>query len=71
MPFYDLRCKKCENEFRASASMSERTEKKIACPDCGGNELDAVFKTANFSVKNNAPACPNSHICGAGCAHAH
>lgn len=68
MPFYDLRCSECKNEFRISASIAERTEKRLTCPGCGSRDLEAVFKAANFSIKNENK-CPNSHICGAGCAH--
>lgn len=72
MPNYDLRCANCLHEFAARASISDRTEKHIHCPECGSSELEAVFKAMNFHVsRNNQAACPNSHICGAGCQHAH
>ena len=29
MPFYDLRCPKCDKEFNISASMKEKSEKRI------------------------------------------
>lgn len=67
MPNYDLRCTHCDNEFTAKASISERTEKQIACPVCGSCELDAVFKSVRFQVGKGAAAeCPNRGACGSG-----
>lgn len=72
MPFYDLCCADCSKEFNVGASISDRTEKRIVCPKCGSNDLKAVFKSANFYVKMDKESeCPNSHICGSGCCHAH
>ena len=71
MPFYDLRCPACGKEFNARASMTERAEKKIPCPECGGVELEAVFTGAPAYIKSRKnEGCPNSHVCGAGCRHA-
>lgn len=67
MPNYDLRCSECSAEFTARASIAERTENKVACPECGSNELEAVFKSVYFTVKSDAaPACPNSKSCPSG-----
>ncbi|MCL1816559.1 MAG: zinc ribbon domain-containing protein [Clostridiales bacterium] len=72
MPFYDLVCVTCGEEFNIRATLAERKEQKIPCPSCGGQDLRAVFKAAHFSVKTaDAPACPNSHICGSSCHHMH
>jgi putative FmdB family regulatory protein len=71
MPFYDLRCAVCGQEFNIRATVAEREERQIPCPVCGAHDLQPVFRAANFTVKAAAsPACPNSHICGAGCHHA-
>lgn len=68
MPFYDLRCATCGEEFNIRASVAERENQQIACPACGTHDLQPVFKTAHFAVKTEAaPACPNSHICGPAC----
>lgn len=71
MPFYDLKCRKCREEFNIMAKMSEREGKSIKCPKCGGTELDAVFSSVNIvpSRKSGEPACPNAHICGGSCRH--
>ena len=70
MPFYDLRCAACGEEFNTRATVAEREQCQIACPACGGHDLLPVFKAAHFAVKTaKAPACPNSHICGASCRH--
>lgn len=70
MPYYDLKCRRCELEFNAKATISMRVNNEIPCPDCGGNEHDSIFKTLNYSVsKRSDDACPNSHVCGCNCRH--
>ena len=67
MPKYDLRCTGCDSEFNIRATMSEKSEKRIICPNCGSNELATVFKTAPAYVRAQAK-CPNSGGCGSsGC----
>lgn len=71
MPFYDLKCSKCEKEFNIMASMSQREKKEIKCPECGSNELETVFKNLNViqSRKSSPAECPNRHVCGGCCNH--
>ena len=71
MPFYDLKCEKCLNEFNIMAKMSEKTEKLIKCPKCGSNELSSIFKNINITKSRNSDAssCPNVHKCGGCCPH--
>lgn len=71
MPFYDLKCKKCNEEFNIMAKMSEREGKLIKCPKCGGVELEAVFSNINIiqSRKAGVSDCPNAHVCGSCCRH--
>ena len=68
MPFYDLRCTECDREYNISASMSEKTEKRIPCPDCGSLKLETVYKGAPGIIKGLSapPSCPNRQTCG-GC----
>ncbi|MDP4093793.1 MAG: zinc ribbon domain-containing protein [Bacillota bacterium] len=71
MPFYDLKCSSCGEEFNAAAKISEREQKLIKCPKCGCNELETIFSKVNIIHSRKSaetPACPNSHICG-GCCH--
>jgi len=75
MPFYDLRCPKCDKEFNISATMTDKIEKRIPCPECGATDLVTVYKSAPWVIKSasasmGAAKCPNSHVCGAGCRHA-
>ncbi|MCL1896762.1 MAG: zinc ribbon domain-containing protein [Clostridiales bacterium] len=73
MPFYDLRCTRCDKEFNIMASMSDKTNRTIPCPECGSIDMETVYKSAPFYIKGGreaAPACQNSHVCGAGCPHA-
>ena len=70
MPFYDLKCKSCSEEFNIMARMSERENKLIKCPNCGSTELEAVFSNVNIvQSRKSEAACPNAHICGAHCSH--
>jgi len=71
MPFYDLKCDKCGEEFNIMAKMNDREQKLISCPKCGSNELSAVFSNVNIvqSRKSDAPQCPNIHKCGGCCGH--
>jgi len=72
MPFYDLHCADCGKDSNIWASMEEKTEKKVVCPECGSNQLETIYSPVNFHIKDKTPpACPNSHICGSGCQHAH
>ena len=71
MPFYDLKCQKCGNEFNIMAKMSERENKQISSPKCGNHELDTIFKNINIiqSRKSSGAECPNKHVCGGCCGH--
>ena len=70
MPYYDLYCPICDKEFNASATITEKTEKRIPCPDCGSFELKTVFKSAPAVIKGkNKNECPNRHVYGSGCSH--
>jgi putative FmdB family regulatory protein len=69
MPSYDLRCPSCDKEYKISASMTEKSEKKIPCPDCGSLELETVFKTPPAYIKGKT-VCPQASVCGGGCRHA-
>ncbi|MDL2327848.1 zinc ribbon domain-containing protein [Ruminococcaceae bacterium OttesenSCG-928-A11] len=70
MPYYDLRCPACDKEYNISASIADKTEKRIPCPDCGSLELETVYNSAPAYVKGDS-GCPNRHVCGSGCCHAH
>ena len=71
MPFYDLYCAACDKEFNIMASMADKTERRIPCPECGATELETVYNSAPAYIKGRgeqAPSCPNAAGCGAsGC----
>ena len=70
MPFYDLRCPRCNKEYNISATMAEKSEKRIPCPDCGSLKLETVYNGAPAYMKGSkAPECPNRHVCGSACHH--
>ena len=72
MPFYDLHCASCGADSNIRASIAEKMEKRIACPECGSNDMETIYRSVNIHVKNGeATTCPNSHVCGAGCRHGH
>ncbi|MCL2045398.1 MAG: zinc ribbon domain-containing protein [Oscillospiraceae bacterium] len=77
MPFYDLRCKNCDEEFNVRASMVDKAEKRIPCPVCGSTDLATSFKFApNYiraggAASEPVAACANSKTCSAACPHAH
>jgi len=72
MPFYDLHCTICDKEYNISASMADKTERRIPCPDCGSTDLKTVYRSAPAFVKGGGdamPSCANSRACGASCPH--
>ena len=67
MPFYDLRCLSCDKESNIKATMAEKTERRIPCPECGSTDMETVYKSAPAYIKSSgeAPsACPSSSACG-------
>jgi len=71
MPKYNLYCKDCDKEHSVWASMADKTDGRIPCPDCGKMDLETVFKAPPAYVKGNAAAqCPNRSGCGSSCPHA-
>lgn len=72
MPFYDLKCSGCGEEFNAAAKISEREQKLIKCAKCGSSALEPIFNKVNIiqSRKSQEPgSCPNAHACGGCCNH--
>ena len=70
MPFYDLYCAQCNKEFNIMASMSDKTERNIPCPDCGSMDLSNVYKSAPAYIKSRVAQCPNATSACGGCRHA-
>jgi len=71
MPNYDLHCKECNKDYIINATMTEKSEKRIPCPDCGSFDLETLFKTPPAYVKGgNTIKCPQSSSCGSQCPHA-
>ena len=66
MPKYDLICTDCGAEHKIWASISEKSEGKIECPDCGSEKLESTYKTAPAQI--NGKACPARNSCAA-CPH--
>ncbi len=81
MPYYDLRCDKCQAEFTVKASIQARSDGSLHCPVCGAADLATVYRKVNvlkFKGKD-CDACPGagqspSRGCGCSggcCGHAH
>jgi len=67
MPFYDLRCNSCNKESNIKATMTEKTENRIPCPECGSTDMETVYNAPPAFIKNNSdtlPSCPSSTTCG-------
>jgi len=73
MPNYDLHCPNCNREYNIRASIKEKSEKLIPCPDCGSFELETVFKAAPAYVKGagKVVSCPQQSSCGSSCPRMH
>lgn len=72
MPFYDMKCTNCGEEFNTMSKMSDMEQKLIKCPKCGSNELERIFGNINIiqsRSKSEPPACPNAHKCDGCCRH--
>jgi len=71
MPFYDLRCKDCDEISNIRATMSEKEEGHIPCPKCGSYNMETHYISAPAYIKSTGekpPACPSSNTCGnSGC----
>ena len=71
MPFYDLRCIDCETTSNIRATMAEKEENRIPCPECGSTNLETLYISAPAYIKSSSessPACPSSSSCGnSGC----
>ena len=72
MPFYDMRCEECKSDIRIMATISEKQENRILCPQCGSNKLANMFKSAPGYIKSRSktPDCANFNKCGNRCPHA-
>jgi len=72
MPFYDLYCASCDEEYNIMATMADKTSRSIPCPGCGSTELETVYKSAPAYIKSTGSAspCASAGTCGAACPHA-
>ena len=73
MPFYDLRCIRCDKDFNIMASMADKSARNIPCPECGSLEMETVYDSAPAVVKSlgdKARAGPSSGRACTGSPHA-
>lgn len=47
--YYNYKCKNCECQFEVKISPKELD--KVVCPDCGGKELQRIYKNVAMFVK--------------------
>jgi len=67
MPFYDLKCNDCNTSSNIKATMNEKTERRIPCPECGSTNMETDYISAPAYIKSSGdrmPACPSSSSCG-------
>ena len=72
MPFYDMFCTACQKEFNVMATMAEKAERRIACPECSSTKMETIYKSAPAYIKGTGdkmPDCPNKNSCAMGCRH--
>ncbi|MCL2392314.1 MAG: zinc ribbon domain-containing protein [Oscillospiraceae bacterium] len=71
MPFYDLYCPGCDSEHNIMATMADKTNRNIPCPNCGTTNLETLYRSAPAYIKGGGdmPFCANAHSCGAVCPH--
>ena len=43
VPTYDLRCSGCKKKFSLTMGIAERSRKRIKCPKCASQKVEAVF----------------------------
>jgi len=71
MPFYDLYCESCNKEHNIKATIAEKVEKKIPCPDCGCTALETIYNAAPAYIRGGPEAqCASAGSCAAACPHA-
>jgi len=69
MPYYDLYCGNCDKEFETRATIEDKMERRIPCPECGSLDLKTIYNSAPAylkSGKEQMQKCPNSKTCGSG-----
>lgn len=66
MPIYKFHCEQCSLEFEVNRSVSDLTEGRIVCPDCGSHHLRRLYGSFGVSMKCNPPTCPHSTDLGCG-----
>jgi len=73
MPFYDLYCPSCDSEHNIMATIADKMDKNIPCPDCGTRELETLYRSAPAYIKGGGgemPTCARASTCGVSCPHA-
>ena len=56
MPFYELKCNKCGEEFNIMTSFSKLKEE--ACPECGSEDFKQKFST--FGIGKSKGSCSST-----------
>jgi putative FmdB family regulatory protein len=66
MPFYEYACGHCGHRFEELIAYADRetAEQKLACPKCGGHELQRLVSM--FAPTGAAQTSPPRHSCGSG-----
>ena len=49
MPYYDYKCKKCNNDFEKFRSMSDTSD--IVCPECNNTDTEKIVSPCAIAFK--------------------
>lgn len=64
MPIFEYSCPSCGTRFEKLVRRSSSTA--IACPDCGGHELEPQLSTFAAQVSTGSQPAPQSGGCASG-----
>lgn len=66
---YEFQCTACGAEYEQEMTVSERSEAVLACPECGSDRVEQVFRAVHINTRK--ASCDNGGGCGCGgcCGH--
>lgn len=69
MPIYEFKCLKCQEYVEILVLGKDDDKVQMQCPHCGGEELERIISTTNFSMGGgNSKSGPSteSRTCSGG-----
>jgi putative FmdB family regulatory protein len=62
MPIYEYRCEKCRHVFEKLVFSGDN--EPVACPECGGKQVNKLISYASFIGSTAAGGCSSSNSSG-------